>query len=309
MKKILYILALLAPLAWADQIKLVVPYGPGGGTDSIARAVSKSYSDATGTTVVVENRAGANTVIGTDYVLSSEPNGTTLLISSPNVISSIAATGQEVSFNWKQDLTPVAYVGTSLPFVLVVNKNLNITTLKQLNELAKTRPLSYATAGAGQPHHVYAEILRKKFGTEFIHIPYKSSAQTVVDTLSGQVDMMFTPMSVVRQHIASGNLVPIMVTGKIPLIELANVPTATSLGISDFNGYDVNYTIYASSKLPAATLKQLSKDFSQAYQAALPGLIERDLADPRHAVPTDLNSYMMNQSLRWNAKTLQIFQK
>lgn len=286
--------------------KVIVPYGPGGGNDSIARAVAKTWGEQTQRTVIVENRPGGNTMVGIDQTLRSDSDGTTVVIANPNVLSTIAATGQEINFEWQRDLVPVAYVGTSLPFVLVANSGLNVSTIAQLQQLARARVLSYASAGVAQPHHIYGELLSQRWRTAMTHVPYKSSAQTVTDLLSGQVDIMWGPVHTVRQHIAQGRLVPLAVIGNKPLPELPAVPTTAQLGMTEFNGLDVNYMFYVPSRTPAAIQTRLKQELGQAYQASLKALVERDLVDPRHTAPIDLDRYSLAQGNLWATKTTQV---
>jgi len=307
MKKILLILLLTMWQATYSQTlnRVIVPYGPGGGNDTIARIVAKGYSELTQRPVIVENRPGGNTMVGIEHVLKSDADGTVVVVANPNVLSTIASTGQEVNFDWQRDLVPVAYLGTSLPFVLVVNSDLNVKNMAQLQQLAKTRVMSYASAGVAQPHHIYGEILRMRFQTEMTHIPYKSSSQTLADVLTGQVDMMWSPVPTVRQYIAQGKLNPIAVVGNKPLSEFPNVPTTAQLGMVEFNNFDVNYMFYVPSRTPVAIQQQLKSDLARVYQSQLKLLIERDLVDPRYSTPADLYKFSTNQGILWHAKTTQ----
>jgi tripartite-type tricarboxylate transporter receptor subunit TctC len=304
--KILCIAALAVGTAFAQPVtKVVVPYGPGGGNDSIARAVAKSWAELSQRTVIVENRPGGNTMVGIDQTLKSDLDGTTVVIANPNVLSTIASTGQEINFEWKRDLVPVAYVGTSLPFVLVVNSDLKVKNIAQLQQLAKTRVLSYASAGVAQPHHIYGELLSQRWQLRMTHIPYKSSAQTLTDILSGQVDIMWGPVHTVRQHIAQGKLVPLAIVGDKPLAEFPGLPTTSQLGMPEYTGLDVNYMFYIPSRTPVQIQAKLKQELSQAYQHSLKNLIERDLVDPRHAIPADLDKFSLSQGNLWHAKTTQ----
>lgn len=286
--------------------RIVVPYGPGGGNDAIARSVAKTWSGLTQRTVIVENRPGGNTMVGIDHTLKSTPDGTTLVIANPNVLSTIAVTGQEVNFDWQRDLVPVAYVGTSLPFVLVANSRLQVQNISQLHQLARSRVLSYGSAGVAQPHHIYGAMLSQRWQTPMTHVPYKSSSQILVDLLSGQLDIMWGPVHTVRQHIAQGQLVPLAVVGNKSLPELPGLSNTAQLGWAEFNGLDVNYVFYVASTTPMPIQNRLRQELAQAYKQSMPTLIERDLVDDRHPIPLDLADFALTQGRTWHTKTKQV---
>jgi tripartite-type tricarboxylate transporter receptor subunit TctC len=264
-----FILALLAtPLAATAQgyptkpVRMVVGFAPGGGTDILARILAQRLSESLGQQVLVENRAGASATIGAAAVAKAAPDGYTLSMGqlTPNAIAPALL---KLPFDPLKDLVPIVLVGTS-PNVLVVNPALQAHSVAELSALAKkigaTKPLSYASSGPGSLQQIAAELFKSMAGVELNHVPYKGSGQAVVDLMSGQVDMNFDSIPATIQHIRSGKLRALAVTGaRRAGGGLEAVPT---LAESGFPGYDLTtwWGLFAPAGTPEEVLARIHAD-------------------------------------------------
>ena len=193
--------------------KLLVPSGPGGSTDTVARLIAPVMSAELGVPVVVENRAGAGGTVGLGAVAKSAPDGTTLgMTDSAFVVN--PALGAKLPYDTQKDLMPVALVASS-PQVLMVNPQVPARTVKELVDLAKASPgkLSFATAGNGTAIHIAAEQMRIAAGIDLLHVPYKGLGPAMTDAIGGQVTMVFGGPHTAKQQVAAGKLRALAITG------------------------------------------------------------------------------------------------
>jgi tripartite-type tricarboxylate transporter receptor subunit TctC len=188
---------LVAAPARADDypsrsIRLIVPYAAGGGADSVARIIAKRVSETIGQPIVIENRGGGGSIIGTELVNTSEPDGYTLLLGQSGPISINPAIYKTLPYDPVKDFAPVAMT-TSYPYIMVVNPALGVKTLQQFVTLAKGQPgrLNYGSTGVGAANHMVTELFDRRAGIEMTHIPYRGTALAVTDLIAGQVQMVF----------------------------------------------------------------------------------------------------------------------
>ncbi|MDN3987260.1 Bug family tripartite tricarboxylate transporter substrate binding protein [Zwartia vadi] len=237
-------------------IKIVVPFVPGGGSDSVARVIAKGMTDYLGQPVVVENRGGANTIIGTEYVAKSAPDGYTLLVCTTAFATNPSM--YKLPFDTVKDFDPVTmYLGAAL--VLVVNPNIPATNVRELIALAKAQPgkLTYASYGAGGPGHLSGELFKQMAGVDMLHIPYKGSSPSIADVVSGTASMSFAVLQPALPLIKSGKLRALGVVMSERASQLPDVPTIgeTLPGflITGFNG------LCAPAGTPPAVLAKLNE--------------------------------------------------
>jgi tripartite-type tricarboxylate transporter receptor subunit TctC len=258
----------------AKPVHLIVGFPPGGGTDILARILAQRLGDAWGQSVVVENRPGASATIAANVVAHAPADGYTLSMGqlTPNAIAPalLANTGYDAA----KDFTPIVLVGTS-PNVLVVGTALPARTVGELVAQGKGRgkPFTYASSGPGSLQHIAAELFRSMAGIEMLHVPYKGSGQAVIDVISGQVDMNFDSIPATAQHIKSGKLRALAVTGSRRAGGgLEDVPTIAESG---FPGYDLTtwWGLFAPAGTPSAVVKRIHDD--TAAILALPEVRER----------------------------------
>lgn len=285
-------------------IKMVVPYAAGGGTDILARQVAEALGPELGATIVVDNKAGASGNIGAMDVVRSAPDGNTLFMGdlalavNPSLFKSMP-------FNPEKDLTPIAMVGTA-PLVLVVGKQTNFKTVKDLEQQAKEKPgsITFASAGNGNPPHLAGELFKISTGTDIVHVPYKGVGPALNDLLGGHVSMLFTGISSTKQHIDSGTLTALAVTGKQRASTLPNVPTMAEAGYPD-----VNVTSWWAIFAPANLSSEMTESISSAVERAMknPDLVQRFAdrnIDVSYSNSEELKATLRTETDKW-AKVLQ----
>ena len=186
---------------------MVVPFSAGSSSDTIARIVAIKMGERLGQQVVVENRVGGSTIIGTDSVAKSAPDGYTLELANTTTHAASAALNATLPFDPVKDFAPVAMIGVS-PFVLIGATQVAAQTLKDFVALAKAKPgtLSYASAGTGTLAHLAGELFKRKAGIEVTHVPYRGSAQSMIDLMQGRIDLSVSTIPPTLQHIREGKL-------------------------------------------------------------------------------------------------------
>src|SRR5207248_6252741 len=219
----------------SHPIRLIVPYAAGGGADSVARIIAKRVGETIGQTIVIENR-GAGSIIGTDLVNKSEPDGYTLLLGQSGPISINPAVYKKLPYNPLKDFAPVTMT-TSYPYIMVVNPKLGVKTVQEFVALAKSKPgeLNYGTTGIGAANHLLTELFDSKAGIRMTHIPYRGTALAVTDLIAGQVQVVFADPVSALPHINAGTLLALAVTSKDRSPVAPDVPTVSESGYPDFD--------------------------------------------------------------------------
>jgi tripartite-type tricarboxylate transporter receptor subunit TctC len=240
-------------------IRMMAPVAPGGAVDVVARIVSQKLSVLLNQNVVVDNRAGANYIIGTEIVANAPADGYTLLVTAgAHTIN--PAVYKKLPYDAIRDFTPVSHIANSGGLVIVVHPSFPARTLQELIDMAKASPgkISYASAGFGNLTHIGGELFQVMTGVKLTHIPYKSAGPAVNDVLGGQVPLMFGPSPVVVPMVQAGRLRALAYTGLKRSSQLPNVPTADELGIK---GYEATgwYGLYGPRGMPRAIVERLSR--------------------------------------------------
>ena len=212
-------------------IRLMVGYAPGGLTDGVARTLAPGLTELLGQQVVVDNKGGGGSTIGTDLVAKAQADGYTLLMADQALISNTSLY-QKLPYDTLKDLRPVGLVGVASS-VIVVHPSLSVRSLKELVALAKNKPgsLNYASGGNGTLTHLAGELFKQVAGVDIVHVPYKGAGPAVVDLIGGQVPMMFSSIGPVVQHIKSGKVIALAVTGETRASAIPDVPTLSELGL------------------------------------------------------------------------------
>lgn len=244
------------------SIKFIVPYASGGAIDTTARAVAQKMGVALGQAIVVDNRPGGNTVIGTEATIKSPADGYTFLFTSSSPIVANPHLYSKLTYSVQKDLTPVAMV-CIFPQAVVVNKELGVNTLSELVALAKAKPtaLSYGSMGSGSSGHLNAENLKQLADIQMTHVPYKGSAPAVTDLAGGQISVMVVTMSSVDGFLRSGKLKSLAIASTHRSVLFPEVPTTAEAGYQNFLARDW-IGIFA----PAGTPKALIDQFNAAFQ-------------------------------------------
>lgn len=222
-----------AQAEWPERpIKLIVPFSAGSSSDTIARLVAARLGEKLGQQVVVENRVGGSTIIGTDAVAKATPDGYTLGLANTTTHAASAALNASLPFDPVKDFAPVAMIGSS-PFVLIGAPQLSATTLKDVIALAKQNPgkLSYASAGTGTLAHLAGELFKLKAQVDVTHVPYRGSAQSMLDLLQGRIELSVSTIPPTLQHIRDGKLRAFAVMSETRNAGLPDVPTVAEAGV------------------------------------------------------------------------------
>lgn len=239
-------------------IKLVVPVAAGGGTDFTARVLAEKLSTAVGQPVVVENRPGASGNLGVQQVALAPPDGYTLVM--PITSFPINPSLQKLPFDTVRDFAPVVLAGT-LPLVLVTHPSVPAKNVSELIALAKSAksPLNFANSGNGTTAHLAGELFNRMTGIKMVGVNYKGGGPAVTDLLGGHVQVYFSTIPAVSQHIESGKLRALAVTGTTRSPELPNVPTVAESGLP---GFDVTawFGVFAPARTPVAAIERLNAE-------------------------------------------------
>jgi tripartite-type tricarboxylate transporter receptor subunit TctC len=245
--------ALFAVMAAAQPyptkpVRIVVPFAPGGPADIYARVVGEKLQGVLGQSFVVENKPGAGSIIGTDAVAKSAPDGYTLLMMS-NTHTVNESLVPDKPFQLMRDFVPVAPVNYS-DLVLVVHPSVPANNLREFIALAKSKPgaLNYASSGTGTPYHMAGELFKAMAGVNILHVPYKGSSGARTDILGGQVQMMFDAITTMAPNVQAGKLKALGTSGSARSAVLPDVPTVAEAGVP---GYDA--VIWLGIMAPAAT--------------------------------------------------------
>lgn len=249
--------------ATQPTLTFVVGYAPGGTTDIIARIVAKEFTLQTGQTVIVENKAGANSNIGAEYVSSGPTNGTRFYVgSTANAINK--SLYKKLNYDIEKDFSAVALLGT-VPNMLVINPTLPIQTVADYIAYARANPgkLTCASSGAGSAIHMSCELFKIQTNTNILHVPYKGSSLALNDLLGGQVSSIFDNMPSVLQQVRAGKLRALGVTTATRSSFAPDIPTLTESGLPDFS-VQAWFGLFAPSATDPSLLKRVNASVTQA---------------------------------------------
>jgi len=246
----------------AKPVRLVVPFATGGSADVFGRVIAQRLQEALGQSFVVENRPGAGSIIGTDVVAKSAPDGYTLLVMS-NTHTVNESLIPNKPFQLMRDFVGVAPINAS-DLVLVARSGLPTTQMPELLRAAKAKPdgMTYASSGPGTPYHMAGELLKSMAGVKIVHVPYKGSAQARTDVLGGQVDMMFDAIPTMVEQVKAGKVKAVATTGKTRSAIMPDVPTLSEAGVP---GYEATIWlgVMAPKGTPPAVINRLNAEISK----------------------------------------------
>ena len=219
-------------------VKIVVPYAAGGGTDALTRFIARGLEQRLGQPFIVENRGGSGTTLGGAVVARAEPDGYTLLMGTSSTFAIAPGLYKRLPYDPAKDFSPIMLVAT-VPFVLVVHPSLGVSTAAELIALAKSKPgqFSYASGGAGAPHHIYAELLKSMTGIDIKHVPYRGGGPALNDVVAGHVPIYFADAGPALELIKAGRVKALGVTTGKRVDTMPEVPTLHEAGV---RGYEAN---------------------------------------------------------------------
>ncbi|HEY8069608.1 MAG TPA: tripartite tricarboxylate transporter substrate binding protein [Burkholderiales bacterium] len=290
--------------SWPNRpLRYIVPYPPGAFNDTLARTVSAELQKVLGQPVLVENRPGGNTIIGTEMAAKSPPDGYTLFGAALpfSVIQSLYKT----SFDVTKDFAPITLAGTT-PNLLVANPSVPVNTVKELLNYARANPgkLNYASTGNGSSNHLSFELFKAMTRTQITHVPYKGSAPAVTDLIGGQIDLMFDNTPNVLPQVRAGKLKAIAVSSKTRSSLAPEVPTVDESGVP---GYDVTvwFGILTVAGTPREIVQRLNTEIVKIITS--PEVRERFAKAGVGVVagtPEQFGDHLKNEVARW-AKVVQ----
>jgi tripartite-type tricarboxylate transporter receptor subunit TctC len=307
MRHILFIIAcLFAAIAKGEDyptrvVKLVVPVGPGGGTDILARHLAQKLSERVKQPVVVENRPGAGSVVGTEYVARAAPDGYTLLVGGIFNMVMNKALMKNLPYEPIADFVPLGYL-SAYPFALVARADLPAGDLAQFVAYAKDRPgtLTYGSAGIGTLQHVWGTILVKMLGLEMVHVPFKAAPAVHQEMLAGRIDLMMDNLSAVKHHVLAGRLKAYAVSSAARTPQLPDVPTLRETGV-DFQG-ESWFAIFAPAGTPTSAVSLLRNTVGDVLKDAdFAARIERDGGRVLAIAPSEQGKFLQDEVKRWSA--------
>jgi tripartite-type tricarboxylate transporter receptor subunit TctC len=248
-------------------IRLIIPVGPGGGQDFTGRVIAQKLGDIMGQQVVAENKSGAGSVVGTDYVAKAPPDGYTIAICGISSMSINPSLYANLPYDPMKDLTPVAML-VDIPFVLVVHPGLPVTTVADLIGLAKASPgkLNYASSGTGTLLHLGGEMFKSMAALDVVHVPFRSVGATYPELQSGQVQYMFDNITTSIGQIKGGNIRPIAVTTGTRATSLPDIPTMVQAGMPGFE-FGSWFGLFAPAGTPRDVIAKLRAETRKALDA------------------------------------------
>jgi tripartite-type tricarboxylate transporter receptor subunit TctC len=283
----------------SKAIRFIVGFAPGGPNDIVARIVSQKLTESFGVPVTVDNRPGADSMIGTQMAARSAPDGYTIsMISASTTIHPSVYTN--VPYDVAKDFSHVTLLA-STAFLVVVNPSVPVKSIKELIALAKKRPgqLNFATSGSGGSLHLAGELFKSLAHVDMNHIPYKGGAPAANDVIGGQVELMFSPIPVAMPHVKSGRLRALAVTSSKRWPTLPDLPTVAEAGVP---GYDVSgwYGIVAPARTPTAIVMRLNQEIVKmlALSDVRQQFASFDL-EPIGSSPEQMTSHVNAELVKW----------
>ena len=287
---------------WPMQpIRIIVSFTPGGAPDILARVLAESWQKSLGVAVLVENRPGYGGNIGADIVAKSEADGYTLLIGTVGIHAINGALYEKMSFDPVKDFTPISFLA-STPNVLIVNKQLGVSNVHELIELARAKPnqLTFGSSGVGTSLHMSGELFKEMAGVQIRHIPYKGRAQSLPDLVSGRISMLFDNLSSSLPLIKAGEVQALGVTTLKRSHAVPEIPTLAEQGLAGFEAVSW-FSLMAPANLPPAIQKRLNQLTCRTLND--PEVKSRLLSsglDPAPGSPKDLSKLIAQESAKWS---------
>ena len=293
-----------AQKAWPERpVRLVIGFGAGGSSDTVARTVAQQLAQAWGQPVVAENRPGATGTIAPDIVARAAPDGDTLLFTS--ALSTAAALYPSLPFDWQRDVAPIVQT-TAVPQLLYVHPSLPARSVKDLIAFARQRPgeLAYASSGVGSVAHLSGASLALLGGLKLIHVPYKSNGLAALDVVAGHVPIMFDQLSTAGPNVRAGKVRALAVTSARRVAQLPEVPTMIELGFAGFET-SVWHGLFGPGGLPKEQVARLNADANRVLK--MPEVRERLGALGMEVVGGSAEAFAaeMRRDYAWASKTIR----
>ena len=283
----------------SKPIRLVVPYPPGGGTDTIGRPLAQRLTENLKQPIIVDNRGGANGNIGMELVAKSPPDGYTLVLALTAQLAVNPSLYKKLPYDPVKDFEPISLLATG-PYILIVHPSLPAKSVKELIALARARPgqINYASSGSGSGGHLAAALLESMANIKMQHIPYKGGGPALVDLLAGNVQVLYSTYATSKPHIDSGRVRPLGVSTAKRLSGV-DIPTMAETGLP---GYDAGvwYAVLAPAATPRDIIAKLNSEFVRALRAAeVKSLLDKANIETIGSTPEELTKFMKSEIEKW----------
>ena len=283
----------------AKPVRIIVPLAPGGGSDIVARIVASELLNRWGQSVMVDNRPGGGSTVGTAIAAKAPADGYTLLVSSSSIAIS-PALYKNLDFDIRRDFAGITLI-SSQPSILAVHASVPASTVKELVALAKTQPgkMTYASAGSGSATHLGAELLKYTTGIDLVHVPYKSAGQATSALLSGESQILLTNMASVLPHMKSGRIKALGISASKRSALAPALPTVAESGIAGFE-YSTWYAMLAPSGTPKFTVNRIQADLAALIKTSQ--MRDRFVAlgmETYGTTPAELEAYLDREIAKW----------
>ena len=282
------------------SVRIIVPFPAGGSNDMLARYFGDKLTERLGQQSVIDNRGGANGIIGTEMAANAAPDGYTLLIISTSYTMNAAI--RKLPYDVEKSFDPIAMFGTS-PNSIVVHPGGGMNTLKEIVDRAKSSPgtLLYASSGVGGFNHFGGELFKKLAGIDLGHVPYKGGGPAMIDVIAGQVPMMFSSLTQVLPHVRTGKLKLIVIGADKRSPVVPEIPTFAEAGYPGYEVY-VWWGISAPAGVPTEIGQQLTRAFSSILaDPATRKRLDLEAAEPRNATPGEFRKIIREEVIKWQS--------
>jgi tripartite-type tricarboxylate transporter receptor subunit TctC len=280
------------------QVAFIVPFAPAGGTDVLARLLAEKLEQQLSEPFVVENRPGAGTVIATNFVAKSPPDGYTIMMDVSSLAIDVTLY-KSLPYDVPKDLALIALVAR-VPFVLVVSPSLPVNSVEDLIKLAKGRPLSYGSGGIGAFHHLAAALFCSMTGIKMTHVPYRGTAPALDDLMGGYIQLMFSDLGPALPLINAGKIRPLAVTTKERFAVLPNIPPLADVGVPGFDAAAWQGVV-APAKTPQPILAKLNSELNAivAMNEVRARMNDFGMIPVGTGSLDDLHQFLQSEIIRW----------
>jgi len=281
----------------AKPVRLIVPFAAAGPADIQARLIGPKLTEAWGQPVVVENRAGGNTIIATELTARTDPDGHTVLVVSAGFAINVSLYAK-LPYDSLRDFAPVTQL-TSGPAIVVVHPSLPVRSVKELIQLARSRPGQLTYASAGLPSQLAVELFKVMTGTDLVHVPYKGAAPAMIDLIAGHVQVSFPTIIGAFSHVQAGRLRALATTGAKRAPAAPDLPTMMEAGVPGYEAANWFGTVVPA-KTPTAIVSKLSQEIARVLR--LPDVRERLLVqgmEPTSSTPEEFSAYIRSEMTKW----------
>jgi tripartite-type tricarboxylate transporter receptor subunit TctC len=282
------------------SVRIVVPFPPGGPTDTVARIIGPKLSEALGHQIIIDNRGGAGGATGTELVAKSAPDGYTLLAGTIGGLAVAPTLNPKLGYHTLRDLAPVTQL-VNVAYIVTLHPSVPAKSIKELIALAKARPgkLNYGSSGAGTGPHLAGELMNMMAGISIVHVPYKGSAPAQTALMSGEVDLNFENTLIVLPQVKAGRLRPIAATGATRSTLLPGLPTVAEAGLPGFSASGW-YGMMTPAGVPKDIIAKLNAEITRVLR--MPDIAERlnsMAAEPAPGTPEQFGAFIRAEIDKW----------